>query len=184
MANTLFFVALLPPPSLRKEIEQLQLIFRDEYSSSHALKSPPHITLLKPFQPEKSSLPEVVELLEQISRITIPFSVRLHNFSAFKPHTIFIDVKKSAPLIELQQNIENTAHEYSDIFNYNYRKRSYHPHLSLAFRDLSETDFERAWQVFRTKKFKAEFRAKAFSLLKHDGERWQVEHTFKFIDNG
>lgn len=176
-------MALLPPPSLREEIQKLQLVFRDKYDSSHALKSPPHITLLNPFRLEKSSAEKAMKLLKNISQLTLPFSVKLRDFSTFKPHTIFIDVKKSRPLIELQQKLESTARDHSNIFNYNYRKRSYHPHLSLAFRDLSEPDFERAWQVFRTKKFKADFKTKAFILLKHDGQQWQVDQTFNFSDH-
>ena len=45
-----FFIAILPPETIQREITDFKEEIARDFKSSHALKSPPHITLLMPFR--------------------------------------------------------------------------------------------------------------------------------------
>lgn len=178
--NDLYFVALVPPSPVYEEAQEYRLHFRDTYDSEHALKSPPHITLLSPFRLENEKNNELESLLEQISQSVDPFTVRLRDFSTFPPGVIYIDVEPDEELMNFQEKLEQKARENSDLFNYNYHRRDYHPHLTLAFKDLSKDNFHKAWEEFKDKKYRADFKAESLTLLNHDGRCWQVENEFNF----
>lgn len=179
--NDLYFVALVPPSPVYEEAQEYRLYFKENYNSKHALKSPPHITLLSPFRLEKEKYSELESLLKKLSQSVTPFTVRLRDFSTFPPGVIYIDVEPDEELMNLQQKLEQTARENSDLFNYNYHRRDYHPHLTLAFKDLSKENFHKAWQEFKDQEYRARFLSESLTLLKHDGRRWQIENEFNFI---
>jgi 2'-5' RNA ligase len=56
----------------------------------------------------------------------------------------------------------------------------FHPHITLAFRDLKKTMFEAAWNEFKEKSFQTSFVMNAIDLLKHDGKCWHPLHRFHF----
>ena len=60
--------------------------------------------------------------------------------------------------------------------------RLFHPHITIATRDLHKKDFHEAWLLFETKKFKAEWEADALSLLRHNSAYWDVIHYSPFSE--
>lgn len=61
-----------------------------------------------------------------------------------------------------------------NLFNADYKELAFHPHLTLAFRDLKKPEFYKAWEEFKDRKFNAGFVVNSISLLKHDGMQWQL----------
>lgn len=178
MSDELYFIAIIPPAPLKDKIQELKLEVKEKFNSSHSLNAPPHITLLSPFRlnmEKKESLNSLLEVFTQAFGI---LEIQLNNFSTFPPRVIFIDVLKTPGLINIQQKLENMAHSNPDIFSYNYEKRPYHPHLTLAFKDLTKSNFHKAWKEFEHQPFNASFKSEKLSLLKHDGERWEEVKTF------
>ena len=96
----------------------------------------------------------------------------------FPPRVIFINVAESDFLDQLQGKLYRFFKRELDIFNANYQDRPFHPHLTLAFRDLKKSQFHVAWQEFSKKEYKAEFMADKISLLKHNGKSWDVLKDF------
>ncbi|MEX0721417.1 MAG: 2'-5' RNA ligase family protein [Balneolaceae bacterium] len=175
----LYFISLIPPSPLRDEIQKLKYYVRDKYNSSRSLNAPPHITLLAPFK-LSGAKEELSDMLDRFSSKWRSFKISFNHFSVFSPRVIFIDVEKSKELLQIQKHLENMARSNPDIFSYNYDEREYHPHLTLAFRDLSKADFYKAWDEFKHKKFEADFLTEKMSLLKHNGEQWKVVEEFDF----
>ena len=101
-SGALYFVAILPPKSLSEEIQKIRYDFRDRYDSRHALKSPPHITLLSPFRAQSGAEKEIVKSLAEVTDSMYPFRIRLNNYASFPPRVIFIDVKRSNELGRIQ----------------------------------------------------------------------------------
>ena len=95
---------------------------------------------------------------------------------------IFIDVVPNQNLDRLQQQVVETARKKWKLDNANYRDRAFHPHITLAFRDLRKPQFKAAWEEFGNKDFAGSFRVLNVGLLKHDGVRWQLGQTFKLKD--
>lgn len=173
----LYFIGLIPPPPLNDEIQGMKMEFKKNYQSAHALNAPPHITLISPFRIRE----EVVahKLLQDFAYEDHSFEVKLENFSHFEERVIFIDVRKDQALEETQKALKNMINANLDIFEGTFRNRPFRPHLTLAFKDLSKMHFQRAWEIYRSRKFKEHFMAKELVLLKHDKRKWQIQAKYK-----
>ena len=176
--SNIYFIALIPPSPLKDEIQELKLEVKEKFNSSHSLNAPPHITLISPFRMDEEQEEELNALLQDFTRNVSPFEVCLNNFSTFPPRVIFIDVEKNPSLMEVQEKLEALARSNSELFNYNYDDRPYHPHLTLAFKDLTKSNFHKAWKEFKNRTFDASFEADALHLLKHNGEKWEAIADF------
>jgi 2'-5' RNA ligase len=177
-----YFVAIIPPSPHLEEALKLKQYFRDRYNSKGALRSPPHITLHMPFRWKEAREEELIDKLRKFSadvRIP-PVVIRFCDFGSFSPRVIFIVVEKTAGLHFLQYRLERFCKEELNLFNSNYQDRPYHPHLTVAFRDLKKPAFHEAWEEFRERKFEGEFIANKFTLLKHDGDKWEAFREFEW----
>jgi 2'-5' RNA ligase len=174
----LYFIALIPPAPVFDDALNLKLFFQEKYNSKAALNSPPHITLHMPFRWKKEKTEELTLKLSAFVKALDPIKVCLDNFSAFPPRVIFINVVRSEMLDALQRNIQRFCKKELNLFNANYGEEPYHPHLTLAFRDLRKNAFKEAWDEFKLKEYKAEFMADKLSLLKHDGKKWHLYKDF------
>lgn len=173
-----YFVALIPPSPVYEDAQGLKEYFRDNYHSKAALNSPPHITLHMPFFWSERKEIKLITKLRDFARHCDPIKICLDNFSAFPPRVIFINVTESDALDQLQVRLHRFFKRELDIFNANYQDRPYHPHLTLAFRDLKKAEYHRAWEEFRTREYKAEFMADRIALLRHNGRKWEVLQDF------
>ncbi|MDZ7681592.1 MAG: 2'-5' RNA ligase family protein [Fodinibius sp.] len=54
------------------------------------------------------------------------------------------------------------------------------PHMTVAYRDLSPDNFERAWEDFQDRSFDYSFEVNSIVLLKHDYQRWKPFYEFNF----
>jgi 2'-5' RNA ligase len=61
--------------------------------------------------------------------------------------------------------------------------RPYHPHMSVAFRDLSRLHFAKAWEYYSQLSYEREFALKEIYLLRHNGREWEEYGMFKFTGN-
>jgi 2'-5' RNA ligase len=176
--TSLYFIAFIPPSPVFEEAQTMKQYFRERYNSKAALNSPPHITLHMPFKWKNEKESELVEKLRVFIKRFDPIKVCLDNFSSFPPRVIFINVVKSEILGALQKEIERFCKRELNLFNANYKEDAYHPHLTLAFRDLKKSAYAEAWEELRSREFKAEFMADKIALLKHDGKAWNVLKEF------
>jgi 2'-5' RNA ligase len=173
-----YFVAIIPPPPVYEEALKLKEYFKEKYGSKAALNSPPHITLHMPFAWNEAKEKKLVTKLGEFSKRCDPLKVCLDNFSSFPPRVIFINVAESDALDELQKALHRFFKRELDIFNANFKEQPYHPHLTLAFRDLKKAQYQLAWGEFSKMEFKAEFMADKIALLKHNGRSWDVLNEF------
>jgi 2'-5' RNA ligase len=176
--NQLYFIALIPPSPLRNEIQELKLEIKDRFGSEHSMNAPPHITLLSPFRYDQKNTDKLDSTLEVFAQGFEPFDIQLDDFSTFPPRVVFIDVEKSLKLNKIQTKLEKLARSNPELFNYNYDERPYHPHLTLAFKDLTKNDFYTVWKEFENQKFQKNFIASELFLLKHTGDKWEIIRSY------
>ena len=184
----LYFIALIPPSPIYDEAVEQKNYFKKHYNSKASLNSPPHITLHMPFRWKEQKEDQLASKIEEFVRQFEPTKVCLDNFSAFPPRVIFINVVKTDALDHLQKSIQRFCKKELNLFNANYKEQPFHPHLTLAFRDLKKPNFKKAWEEFEKKEYKAEFIADKLALLKHNGKTWEVFKEFNLesaysIDN-
>ncbi len=177
----LYFIALIPPQPLKNEVQQIKEEFANTYNVYHALKSPPHITLIPPFKMHEQEISRLSEFLIHFASECSPFNLSLENYAAFKPRVIFIKPILNKNLSELFDGLNERFYESFPVGERS--SRLFHPHLTIAFRDLKPNIFNRAWQDFKSKKFYASFSVDRVFLLKHNGKRWEEfkEYTFERI---
>jgi 2'-5' RNA ligase len=173
-----YFIAVVPPQPVYDDAQRLKEYFRDSYGSKAALNSPPHITLHMPFLWKESREDRLTHALSRFAGDNGPVKICLDGFSCFRPRVIFLDVAESEALTALQHSLHKFMKQKLNLFNANYQDRPFHPHLTLAFRDLRKEQFARAWDEFQEREFKAEFIADRIILLKHNGRMWESYKEF------
>jgi 2'-5' RNA ligase len=173
-----YFLAVIPPSPVYEEALQLKNYFKERYNSKASLNSPPHITLHMPFQWKEEKEQDLIERLTSFKAGIKPFKVKLLNFNSFAPRVIFIDVVANEHLAALQKKLLKFSKKELNLFNADYKDQPFHPHLTLAFRDLKKSMFGEAWEEFQTKPFSADFLVEHIVLLKHTGKVWEPYLNF------
>jgi 2'-5' RNA ligase len=175
-----YFIAIVPPSPLYDDALRLKNYFRAQYNSKASLNSPPHVTLHMPFRWKEEKENELTEALQEFSQGREVFKVQLHNFSAFPPRVIFIDVVANEALTQLYRELHRFCKRALNLFNASYKDQSFHPHMTLAFRDLKKPLFMKAWEEFQARTFSAQFTVEKIFLLKHNGKIWEIFKEFHF----
>lgn len=178
----LYFLAIIPPSPVYDRIQELRHYVSKKYHSYHALKSPPHITILAPFNMAESKEGELNTLLNEYCSNYSGLDIKLNDFGSFSNKVLYVSVVPNEVMSTFQKNLELKAKKNPDIFNYHYQERDFHPHMTLAFRDIDAASFHEAWSDFKNRTFEAAFFATSLSLLKHDGKEWQIKTTFDFAN--
>ena len=167
----LYFVALLPDETIQHEVTDFKRQALERFGSGHALKSPPHITLVPPFQcPPHLQAALPVALAEAAAQLT-PFPVYLRHFDHFGQRVIFVNVQPDSALLACQRAVANQFHQSAEVQP---DSRPFHPHMTVAFKDLKRSLFADAWRYFSGLSYERQFAAGALTLLRHTGQRWEI----------
>jgi 2'-5' RNA ligase len=175
-----YFLAIVPPPPIYDEALKLKHYFKERYNSKASLNSPPHITLHMPFRWKEEKESELISRIEKFRPSIEPFRLELSNFGSFAPRVIFVDVARNDLLTTLQKELLRFCKKELNLFNADYKDQPFHPHVTLAFRDLKKNMYAEAWAEFQEKEFSASFTVDRFVLLKHNGREWQTLRDFTF----
>jgi 2'-5' RNA ligase len=178
-----YFIAIIPPEPIFSEAQRLKEHCKEIYHSKASLNSPPHITLHMPFLWKEKKEIVLTERLTIFASTQRLFDLRIKNFNAFSPRVIYMDVVASEGLSLFQKELERFCKRSFQLFNANRLDHAYHPHITLAFRDLKKDQFALAWNEFNSKKFEATCTVDKFALLKHNGSVWNVLTEFSLADS-
>ena len=178
----LFFIALLPPTHVQQYVTKIKQHFADIYQSKAALKSPPHITLQPPFKWDLNNLKVLEKTLSTFTQNYASIFIELAGYSAFKPRVIYINVNKTPELLNIKKELNVYLDSELKIADRKSNNRPFCPHLTVGFRDLSKTNFYRAWDEFKEKKIYFDFTVNQLTLLLHNGQKWQIQSEFNLSD--
>ena len=181
MEKHLRLLAILPPDPVFSHARQEQERISKTWGPHHALRTPPHVTVIPPLALETSELRLLNAIVEVIAPAIKSFPVALNGYGAFKPRVIFIQPEVSEPLMELykicyqavRSKLPHTLDQYPD--------KPFHPHITLAHKDVSRTQFEKMWEYYSMHEYHASFMVDHYSVLRHENEGWKVEKEFQFI---
>jgi 2'-5' RNA ligase len=175
----MYFVAIVLPHDLNEKILVYKRMMAEKYGCKVGLKSPAHITIAPPFWMEEEKEPGLMNDTEIISSATLSFSIETNNFSSFSPRTLFVAAKENEHLTKLKVLADDFFR--ATAYKMKIENRPFHPHITIATRDLHKKSFWEAWEYFKEKEFKEEFEATGLSLLKHNGRNWDVVYEAKFV---
>lgn len=173
----LYFVAIVAPASLDEQVLTWKNYMREKYECEVALRSPAHITLVSPFSMKPEREADISFHLQRFARTENNFPVRVKNFDAFRPRVIFLDVEPDESIMRLKLQLDHYLETLST-FSFKPEHRPFHPHITIANRDLKKKDFQPAWEYFSNIKYMANFPADGISLLRHNNTRWEIAATF------
>ncbi|MCB0634976.1 MAG: 2'-5' RNA ligase family protein [Lewinella sp.] len=175
----LYFLAILPPSPLRGSVANLKEEMRARYGAGHALKSPAHITLQMPFKRAEQDEARLAGVLGTWAAAQASFPVELDGFGAFPPRVIYLRVVDHAPWQSVYASLQSMLREELG-FAADELSARFHPHLTIATRDLAKKAFQEAWPLYAHRPFQASFRAEALTLLRHNGRHWNAILHFPF----
>ena len=174
--NKKYFIAILLPEPLLGQVEIIKHELLKEFNLKGALRSPAHITLHRPFEWEEEKEQKLIEVLSEF-KFSKEFTITLKNFNYFKPRVIYVDVAQEPILNDLYSSLKYFAQEHLHLLNEVNDERGFHPHVTIAFRDLKKNRFEVVWQNFKEREFRHSFEFKGITLLKLE-ERWRPLRLF------
>jgi 2'-5' RNA ligase len=175
-----YFIAIVPPDPLLSQIQDLKKNIFEQYGTKGALRSPGHITLHMPFSWEEEKEEKLISSLQNFS-FDKELQLTLSGFSCFEPRVVFINVQKNDILFEMQQQLVKYAKQNLQLFNQSDDMRGFHPHVTVAFRDLKKPTFYKMWEEYKNKAFDAAFVCNNICLLKHVEDKWEVYKTFTIV---
>lgn len=174
--QNLYFIAIIPPQPICNDITSFKQDIAQRFNSRHALKTVPHITLKAPFKLLSTYDAALKDWFQNASFPVISFQQMLDGFGAFgnkKNPVIFVKPEASASLIKLQKELIQSFQNTFSFLSPTCSDKDFHPHITIAYRDLSLAHFGEAWREYGRKEYKASFTVNGLFLLQHDGTAWQ-----------
>lgn len=171
--HSMYFLAVLCPAPIDKKVQIHKLWMRDHFGCTVALKSAAHITLIPPFWMETTSEELLIQTLRHLQTSIPAFQIQLNGFSHFSNRVLFVAVNENHQLGSLRKAVEDHfIQPFHDIIKPD--DRPFHPHVTIANRDIKPGDFIKAWDHFKRLPFAEEFEATTVSLLKLGPGIWNV----------
>lgn len=171
--HSLYFVCILPSDEVGMHITAFKQEIAEKYGSSYALRLPPHITLIPPFEFPDDEMQTVVQTQDEALWGLNAFDLTLNNFNCFGDRVIYIDVLPNEMLTQVYWALVKA---YKSLGKNIDASRPFNPHATIANRDLTSVRFSHAWPAFERRTFNATFTVDAIHLLKHEEGRWQLFH--------
>ena len=182
MVQDRFYIAVLPDDRISEEILQIKEWIKSTYGTARALNSPAHITLIPPFVWPSSRRDSLAAHLHDFAKKQRSFLTDLEGYGSFAPRVIFVRVLPNAQLATLQRSLEQFLAESLGIPVRD--KYPFHPHITIAFRDLTEEAFYQAWQHFSPLDYCRSFTARSIALLQHNGRHWEIAGSYAMRESG
>lgn len=183
MAKSLkkYFIGIVPDEPLRREITELKLAIQEQFGCKYALKSPPHVTLKMPFVFNENKEEQLENKLRRFFGEEKGFLLEIEGIGSFREKVAFLRLRYPPELPALQQRLVAYGKrqlgqqiELSDL--------NYHPHLTVAFRDVKKGQFGDLMAFLRPRFGKQHMVVKQVSLLKKSATSWQIQNKFDLME--
>ena len=175
---SLYFIAIIPPDPIRKQITDIKTEFSKNYHTYKSLNSPPHITLVPPTYIDIKDIKKIICDLSDFAKSVDPFSIEINGYGSFKPNVIFLNIAKNEAIFSLRHRLETACQWLAKPEEKTVKRFS--PHITLAFRDLSGPMFQQAWELYKYQLFYQVFLVQSIFVLKHNGKCWEIINELLF----
>jgi len=173
----MYFIAHVLPRGEAALIHACKEDMRNRYGAVVALRSPAHITLIPPFRFEAHAESKLFTALETLNQRPV-FTLKGAGFSSFPPRTLLAAVKDNDDLKRLHADAVTVFGNFPQVKK---ETRPFHPHITIANRDITPSQFKEAWELYRNRRFDAGWEVKEISLLRYGQKKWDVIYTSPFL---
>lgn len=169
----LYYIAVVCPDEINEKINEYKDYMQQKYGCRAAQKSPAHLTIIPPFKAEEDLETVFKDFISSFNVGLVPFDIQLKNFSHFGNRVISVDVAPNDTLSRLEQELnEQFMGQFKSII---FRNRpEFHPHVTIATRDIPEYKFDEAWDHFSQQNIETSFTCKSLSVLKLVRGVWEI----------
>ena len=180
MAHHMYYIAIVCPPDLQQKILRYKQWMKEHFGCVIAMRSPAHITLIPPFWLEDAGEDTLRGTLKNLKSPIENLTISLDGFSHFGKKVLFVHVENTPQLEDIKKQVE--SHFVKHMGNIiKPEQRPFHPHITIANRDMKPSDFTKAWEHFSKIVFKENFVADAISLLKLSPDQWNIIDEVKWV---
>ena len=174
-----YFIALVAPATVDQQFLEWKKWMLDQYGCKVAMKSPAHITLIPPFQMQETEENELHSFMNRFAAGVEPFEIRLNGFGHFDKRVIFVQVDQNQFLGRLYDRFQHDfLLAYPGLTKAD--TRAYHPHMTIATRDIPRQNFQQALDHFTPLTFSAVIPAGELCLLYLRPGKWEIVHRAAF----
>ena len=181
MPSARYFIAIVAPEQVQHEVTAFKNFMADRFGSVVALRSPAHITIYPPFVCDENLVNRMKDVLRRFAAQAPSFSIVLNGFGCFRPRVIYVNSEGSEELIKLHLDCVAVLQHSFSAEKFPSETRPFHPHMTIANRDLKKELFNAAWMEFKDRKYATVFLTTHLSLLRHTGKIWRIEEQFPFL---
>lgn len=167
-----YFIAILPPKEIAEELDAHKKYCAEHFNSKASLRSPAHITLIMPFLWKEKKENVLEEKLKIFCGSENPFLATIENFAAFAPRVIYAHVIADKPIVDFQRKLAQYGKQTFYLLHPNRYDLPWHPHITIAFRDLKKEIFPLAHTHFQNQKLNCTWVVKHIVLLKQINKVW------------
>ncbi len=124
--------------------------------------------------------------LAEFAKSQAPFEVSLNGFGTFpnkQNRVLFINVEKSETMSAMHRQLINFLRKEFG-FSTMLARTGFTPHVTVAFKDLEDDQFNKAWPEYETKEYQATFKVNNLYFLRHNGKSWEVLQKCKLGGTG
>ncbi len=172
MNKKLYFLAIIPPDEISAELTSFKKEAKNLYSSSHALNSPPHVTLVPPFWMGHILEAKLRKSIQELNMNKLEFEVHLNGFNYFEPNVLFVNIEESNSLLKCHESAKQCVEIIiEEPIKMNH---PFHPHITVAFKDLSPALLKDAFLHFKEKAFYSQFAFENIRLLSYNDNAWEI----------
>lgn len=166
-----YFLAIVPEGAIQDNCIEIKNEIRDQFNVKYALKSPAHVTLKMPFSYNEAKEEKLIQALRKFLIQFESFPISIGGVDTFGKRVIFLKIKADDRLAKLQAELKvfckrelNLVDELSD--------RNFHPHMTIAFKDLKEIHFDEILNLVKKRSIQEEYFVSNIHLLKRIEGRW------------
>jgi 2'-5' RNA ligase len=180
--TAIYMIAIIPPEPINSEVQEFKKIVADKYRSKEALRRPVHITLIPPFQTNEKEEKKFRNFVEGFAAKQTPFEIAFDGFEKFGNRVIYVH-----PIIT--DEFKKMEKQLSTLFYKSFpfdrgASSGFHPHMTIAFKDLTPDMFVPAWNEFQDTLYRRRFMLDNICLLRHNGKEWVVIDKAMFGSDG
>lgn len=174
-----YFLAVVPPIEIGEQVTAIKEDLQQKFGIKYALKSPPHVTLKMPFSFNETKEVMLASRIGDFLQKQTSFPLEIIGVGTFGNRVIFLDIVPCEELKILQSALKNFCKKDLNLID-ELSDRNYHPHMTVAFKDLKPALFREVLEVVKSHRFSARFQVTQLALLKRSEGRWRVHRQVGF----
>lgn len=175
-----YFLAVLPPAVYLDQVEELKRVIHERFGCKYARKSPAHVTLKMPFSFSAKREEHLKESLTSYFSTHHSFRIGINQVGTFGRRVIYLKVNAPQAMIDMQAGLKTYCQRELHLLP-ELSDRNYHPHMTVAFKDLKASYFDDLVRFLKLQKVGFSFDVDRVFLLRKAQGIWEPIHEFALL---